>query len=148
MKNLTTLIKLQKTKVDEQRILLLKLQKQLDDLVEALARLEHEKSLQEELLHKEPSLSMTYGDYLKQYIAKKEFLEKEKSSTEQAVNKSRDQLAQLFEEQKRYEIAKQNRLDEETRERLRKETISLDEVGSISYLRNKNGHNKRGQKKR
>lgn len=137
MKNLSTLIKLQKTKVDEQRILLLKLQQKLDAIIATLEAIEREKDEQEALLHEDPSLGVTYGDYLSRFLETKEILEKEKASTEHAVDIARDQLAELFEEQKRYEIAKQKRLDDITREEQRKDRIELDEIGSISFVRGK-----------
>jgi len=137
MKNLKTLVKLQKTKVDEQRIVLLKVQTILDEIIISIENLEKDKKKQEELLHKEPEVGMTYADYLNQYINKKEHLHKKKESTQYAVDLARNQLAELFEEQKRYEIALQKRIDEAKQEEQRKERLYLDEVGSTSFLRKK-----------
>ncbi len=137
MKNLETLIKLQKTKVDEQRLILLGLQEQLDQVIDQMEALDLDKQRQEEIVHKEPELGLTYADYLSQYLDKKEMLLKKKGSIEYGIELSRDQLAVLFEEQKRYEIARQNRIDEMRREEQRKERIELDEIGSISFERRK-----------
>jgi flagellar export protein FliJ len=137
MKSLLTLIKLQKTKVDEQRIFLLKLQEQLAHIDSEILRLNKEKAEQEDLLHVDSSYGMTYADYLRAYLNKMQFYQRKRNSLEYAVNIARDKLAELFEEQKRYEIALQNRREEEAREELRQETHVLDEVGSVGYLRRK-----------
>lgn len=138
MKSLATLIKLQKTKVDEQRLMLSKLQEQLSLIIGQIQTLQEEQEQQRILLHENPDLSLTYGDYVKKCLKRMELLDKKKRSAEYAVNLARDKLAEVFEEQKRYEIAEQNRLDEEAQEEQRRETITLDEVGSVSFVRKKN----------
>lgn len=137
MKSLLTLIKLQKTKVDEQRIFLLKLQEQLAHIDSEIVRLEKEKTEQEALIHENSSYGVTYADYLKAFLDKMQFFTRKRRSIEYAVNIARDKLAELFEEQKRYEIALQNRQEEAAREEQRQETHVLDEVGSVGYLRRK-----------
>ena len=137
MRNLETLIKLQKTKVDEQRVVLAKIQKQLDDVIATIFSIEEEKKMQEELLHEMPDLSMTYGDYMEHFLEVKKQLEKQKDALSYTMELARDQLAELFEEQKRYEISLQNKLDEIEQERKRRERLELDELGGIAHERRK-----------
>lgn len=135
MKSLATLIKLQKTKVDEQRIILMKMQEQLEIICGKIQALIEEQAQQKKLIHQEPSLALTYGEYVKVALKKMEELEKRKRAAEIAVSLAHDKLAEVFEEQKRYELAEKNRLEEEEREEQRRETHVLDEVGSISFTR-------------
>jgi flagellar protein FliJ len=138
-KSLATLIKLQKTRVDEQRLLLAKLQEQVEAIEKAILVLKEDQEQQRVLLEREPSAGLTYGDYLDESLKKKKALEKRKTAAVMAVNLTRDRLAEVFEEQKRYELAEKNRIEEEEREEQRQETHTLDEVGSVSFIRGKKG---------
>ncbi len=139
MKSLASLIKLQKSRVDEQRLLLLALQEQLAKIEEEIRRLKEEEARQRALVENDPDMGLTFGDYIKKAIAKGNALEKKRKTTEIAVSIARDKLAELFEEQKRYEIAEENRQEEEAREEARRERIDLDEVGSVGFVRRKKG---------
>lgn len=137
MKSLATLIKLQKTRVDEQRLLLAKMQEHLATINDAILELKKQQIEQQNLLHKDPSMGLTYGEYLKKAFKKAEDLEKKRKTAEYAVHLALEKLAEVFEEQKRYEIAEKNRQEEEEREELHRETQTLDEVGSVGFIRNK-----------
>ncbi len=137
MKSLVTLIKLQKTYVDEQRLVLVKLQEQLQAIQNKILAAHALQEQQKELLHKNPDMGLTYGDYLEQYLKKLELFEKEKDTMKYAIELALDKLAGLFEEQKRYEIAQRQRDEEEKRIEADRETKILDEVGSVSFVRKK-----------
>ncbi len=135
MKSLATLIKLQKTQVDEQRMLLAKLQLRLEAITREIA--EHEQRQEKERLaaQKDPELAVTYGEFIKWSIKRAQELERQRETAAKAVNIAREKLAELFEGQKRYEIAESNRLEEERLEQLRQETLYMDEVGSVAHER-------------
>ena len=139
MKSLATLIKLQKTYVDEQREQLAKLQAYVEAVRERIALLEIEKAREQAAAEQEFAARQTYGAFLKGAIKRGQELDKELSAALQAVEIARDQLALLFEEQKRYEIAEENRLKAEAFEDNRREKSALDEVGSVSFQRKKDG---------
>jgi len=137
MKSLATLIKLQKTRVDEQRQLLAQLQQQLDAIQRQIIELEVRKAQEQVAAEQNPEARQTYGAFLKAVVARERELEKQRQVMEDAVVLARDKLALLFEEQKRYEIAEAARIEEEAREERRRERIDLDEIGSVSYARKK-----------
>jgi flagellar biosynthesis chaperone FliJ len=137
MKSLATLIKLQKTRVDEQRQTLAKAQEFLDGVAQAIAQLEIKKAREQTAAEKHPEARLTYGAFLKAAVRDGRALEKQRAVAEAAVEAARAKLAELFEEQKRYEIAAAHRQAAEDREGRRKETIELDEVGGVTYTRNK-----------
>ena len=132
---LQTLIKLQKTQVDEQRTHLAKLDQQLQAVDIKIALLEAEKQAQESLLHENPDMGLTYAGYLAQYLKKRAVYARERHIMVKAIEMARDKLAELFEEQKRYEIAEEQRLLKERQKEAAEERKILDEVGSVGFIR-------------
>ncbi len=134
-KTLATLIKLQKTYVDEQHLVLSSLQARLEEIDVAIMELEVRKVREQMAVKEDPAAAVTYGAFLSRAVQKSRELEKQRIIAEKAVNAARERLAELFEEQKRYEIAEEHRLAEELKEELRRERIDLDEVGRVSFER-------------
>lgn len=137
MKSLSTLIKLQKTYVDEQRVMVTTLQEQLAKIDRDIQNLRQQQEEQKKLLRKNPEVALTYGEYLKESIRFEGLLHKKRRTAEYALNLALDRLAELFEEQKRYELAEKARQEEAAREEAHKETLVLDEVGSVGFVRKK-----------
>ncbi|MDE2029438.1 MAG: hypothetical protein KGI97_02625 [Alphaproteobacteria bacterium] len=136
MKSLATLIKLQKTYVDEQRQQLARLYDQMEEIEGRIAQLEIMKAREQEAA-RDIAASATYGAFLKRAVEVGRTLEEERQTAAMAVRIAQDKLAELFEEQKRYEIAEEQRIEDEAREERRRETIELDEVGGVTHERNK-----------
>jgi len=137
MHSLSTLIKYQKTLVDEQRLVLARAQDGLDRVVQAIAQLESEKIREQAATKEHPENAVTYGEFLKRAIKRGRELVKERQISEAAVNAAHEKLTELFEEQKRFEIAEAARLKAEEREERRIETAELDEIGGITHERRK-----------
>jgi flagellar biosynthesis chaperone FliJ len=134
-KTLATLIKLQKSYVDEQRQHLARLQEMLDGIITNIARLEIEKAREQIAAEQNPEARATYGAYAKRMSVKSKELEKERKAAEQSVELARAKLSELFEEQKRYETAEEARLRAEIAEEQRRDRIRMDEVGGIGHER-------------
>ena len=62
-------------------------------------------------------------------------LEKQRMVMIEAIEIPRKKLTELFEEQKRYEIAEASRVAVGQKEERRKETMELDEIGGVTYTR-------------
>jgi flagellar export protein FliJ len=137
VKSLTTLIKLQKTHVDEQRQHVAKLQERLAQIEKAIRDLETQKVQEQAAARKSAENAITYGAFLKAAVRRGRALEKDRQTAEAAVHVALGKLAELFEEQKRYEIAEERRIEEEKREELRRERVELDEIGGITHQRRK-----------
>jgi flagellar biosynthesis chaperone FliJ len=135
MKSLGTLIKLQKTRVDEQRRLLARLQDRLEAIEKAITEHTLRQAREQAAVVENPVAAQTYDEYLKRAVAQARELESQRQAAEVAVAFAREKLGALFEEQKRYEIAEAERLAAEEREDLRRERIALDEVGSVQFVR-------------
>jgi flagellar biosynthesis chaperone FliJ len=137
VKSLATLIKLQKAHVDEQRQHVAKLQNHLALIERAIRDLEVQKTQEQIAARKSGEHAITYGAFLKAAVQRGRELAKNRQAAEEAVRIALDKLAELFEEQKRYEIAEQRRVELERKEEQRRETIELDEVGGITHERRK-----------
>jgi hypothetical protein len=136
MKSLLTLIKLQKTFVDEQRQHLGRLLTQLEQIEKKIIDLELTKAREQAAAQDDESRA-TYGAFLKDMVNKGRVLEKDRKTAAMAVKIAQEKLAELFEEQKRYEIAQDQRAAAGEQELRRKETLELDEVGGIMHERKK-----------
>ena len=135
MKSLATLIKLQKTRVDEQRLALVRLQARLEEIEKSIAMLEIKKAREQGVAQENAEARATYGAFLKAAVREGRELEKQRQIAEAAVEAARQRLTELFEEQKRYEIAEAARIEAERKEERRKETMELDEVGGVTHAR-------------
>ena len=136
MKSLATLIKLQKTFVDEQRQHLARLLENLEKIEHQIAELEIIKA-REQAAAQDEAARATYGAFLKGMVARGRKLEQERETAEMAVKLAQDKLSELFEEQKRYEIAEEQRIEQEANAERRLERIELDEVGAVMHERKK-----------
>ncbi len=132
--SLATLVKLRKTELDAQRSRLAQALEHLDQIEISLTRLEHKKAAEREIPRDEASHA-TYGAFLQKTIQEERALAHDRVAAVQAVRTAQDRLLELFEEQKRYEIAETQRIEAEKRETNRRETIDLDEIGSIAHQR-------------
>lgn len=122
-------------RVDEQRQVLSRLQDVLERINNAIAALELEKAREQVAAQNNPETQITYGAFLKSAIERGEQLERQRHEATLAVEKARDGLMILFEEQKRYEIASEKRQEAADKEDKRRETIQFDEVGSVRFTR-------------
>lgn len=138
-KSFATLIKLQKTHVDAQRQHLARLQEHLARVQERLRQLALMKEQEQRAAERDPVARMTYGEFLRRLVSVERDVEKERQKAVQAVQIAHDKLAELFEEQKRYEIAEEQRIEEEEAEELRLERIELDEIGGMAHERKRAG---------
>lgn len=136
MKSLATLIKLQKSRVDEQRRVLAERQDMLD-LIEAeiMALAAQQAQEQESARHAAPEAAVTYGAFIAYAMERARQLELAHAAARDAVEEARAVLAELFEAQKRYETVQTNRKQEKLREERRREQIDLDETAAVAFER-------------
>lgn len=139
MKSLQTLIKLQKQRVDEQRVILAKMHDNLNNVNKLIVLHKKDMLKQQKLLNEDSSYGLTYGEYLKAAHKKSQDLEQKRRAAEQAVHIALEKLAEVFEEQKRYEIAEASRKLAARKEEEKRDTQFLDEVGSVSFARKQKG---------
>jgi hypothetical protein len=137
MKSLATLIKLQKTYVDEQRLVLARLQEHLEQIEQEIAAHEIAMTREQIAAQNDEQARFAYGAYVKAAVAQARILEKGRQTAVESVEIARVKLSELFEEQKRYEIAQAAREEAAAAEQRKLDRLELDEVGSVQFTRKK-----------
>lgn len=136
MKGVDNLIRLQKWKVDEKRRELAELEGMRLQLVARLdqitAELEHEKQVVRDL-----DLAPYYGPFANAVRIRQQTINESIAQVESGQAKMRDELSALFQEQKRFEIAKERREELEEREAARREQSSIDNMTGRQHHRRK-----------
>lgn len=134
---LDTLIRLADAEIDTARQALQRIlaeedavQAKLNDLA---AQVEHETNL----AAKDPTLARQYGVFIDHVKRKRQKLNAQLDAIKPKVEAARDVLGAAFANQKKYEIAKQNRKDAADAESKRKEGLILDELGLNAFRREK-----------
>ncbi|MBR1949216.1 MAG: flagellar FliJ family protein [Alphaproteobacteria bacterium] len=131
---LKTLERVKKFEIDEQRrILMQKLQKQ-EALQKNLSNLIEEYEQEKEFVSQNPTIC-DFGAYTEQYLKKRRALEEQIADVQAEIDKIRDEMADMFKEQKTFEIITQNRKMRKIKELDYQEQKLLDEVGTNSYIK-------------
>ena len=135
MKSVKTLIKLQKSKVDEQRRVIAEHQKALDRVEQELVELAAQQAREQEVAREKPEQALTYGQFIKWALQRTQDLHNARAAILQALENEREVLALLFEEQKRYEIVDANREQAEALAEEKREQAALDETAVMNFER-------------
>jgi len=134
-KSLQTLSRIQKFKIDEQRKILVEFQNKEDELQNRLnnliAEYEHEKKINSQL-----GIQTDFGAYTNRYLQTKKDLEHQLISIQNQIEEIRNIIADMFNEQKTFEIVDQHRQEQEQKELADKEQKTLDEIGTNTYIKN------------
>jgi len=134
-KSLQILSRIQKFKIDEQRKILVEFQNKEEQLQIRLNNLiseyENEKKISTEI-----GIQADFGTYTKRYLKTKEELENQLLAIRNKIEEIRDIIADMFKEQKTFEIINQHRQEQELKELADKEQKNLDEIGTNAYIKN------------
>ncbi len=132
--SLQTLTRIQKFKIDEQRKILVDFQNQEETLQHRLDALNQEFE-QEKKTSRKLGLVGDFGAYVKRYLNTKESLEHQLAAVRQKIEEIREIIADMFKEQKTYEIVDREREVREAKELSDKEQKMLDEIGTNTYIK-------------
>lgn len=132
--SLQTLTRIQKFKIDEQRKILVEFQNQEETLQHRLDTLNQEFE-QEKKTSLKLGLVGDFGAYVKRYLNTKESLENQLAAVRQKIEEIREIIADMFKEQKTYEIVDRERKKREEKEFSDKEQKMLDEIGTNTYIK-------------
>ena len=134
-RSLQTLSRIQKFKIDEQRKILVEYQNKEDELQtrldNLLAEYENEKKISSQI-----GIQTDFGAYTKRYLQTKENLENQLIAIRNQIEEIRNIIADMFNEQKTFEIVDQHRQEQEQKELADKEQKTLDEIGTNAYIKN------------
>ena len=132
--SLQTLQRIQKFNIDEQHKILVELQTKEDKLQSSLERLDAEYEQEKEFASEHP-IGGDFGAYTKRYLQYREAFEQQLATLREEIEKVRDQIADMFKEQKTYEIVDTNRQKRREKESDAKEQKILDEIGTNAYIK-------------
>lgn len=135
MRSVKTLIKLQKSKVDDQRRVIAEHEKALARIEQEITELALQQAREQEIARTKPEEAITYGEFVKWTMQRNRDLHAAREAVVQALEKERDILAGLFEEQKRYEIILSNHEAAAAKEEQKREQGELDEIALTNYDR-------------
>lgn len=139
MKGLSTLIRYHGQLLDEKRRALAELQGLADRLRQQLVDLGEEMKREQAVAGTSVELSMTYHNYAVVLIERRENLEKMIADVDQQIVAATNEVADAFQELKKYEIAKANRDKRAEEEANRREQTEFDEMGLSIYRRRESG---------
>ena len=132
---LKTLTRIQKFQIDEQRKILSELQEKQDILQAQLEQLNRDFEQEKEFARNNAGVG-DFGAYVKRYMQQRENLEMQIAVLEKKIEHERDVMADMFKEQKTYEIVDDQRTKRAAKEEEQKMQKVLDEIGTTSFLKN------------
>ncbi|MBF0251621.1 MAG: flagellar FliJ family protein [Alphaproteobacteria bacterium] len=136
--NIKNLIRLHEWNVDEKRRKLGELLRLQGELEDQLTQLEADLIEEQKAAAADPALAgMTYGLYAQQVILRRENLQESIRQMDIVIGHARDELADTYQELKKYETVEENRRRRQELEDARREQIQLDEIAQNQYLRKK-----------
>ena len=135
--SLQTLTRIQKFQIDEQRKILNGCLAEEEELVAGLSELNRQFSEQKRFAQDNPGVG-DFGTYTRRYLQEREAFETKIAAVRRKIEEIRDIIADLFKEQKTYEIVDENRRKRTEKEENAKEQKTLDEIGTNNFIRNKN----------
>lgn len=136
---LKTLIRLNRFDVDEKRRSLQALLDHEAEIQQAIRNLEEELAAEQKVAadaEVQQAIGAVYGGYAVANKERKEAQLEKLAELYPQIESARAALAEAFANLKKYEIARQNRQDEEAAEEARKEGLELDELGLAGHRRN------------
>ena len=132
---LKTLTRIQKFQIDEQRKILSELQEKQDILQAQLEQLNRDFEQEKEFARNNAGVG-DFGAYVKRYMQQRENLEMQIAVLGKKIEHERDVMADMFKEQKTYEIVDDQRTKRAAKEEEQKMQKVLDEIGTNSFLKN------------
>ena len=141
MSSLKTIIRLQKWKLDEKRRALSELQSLADRLMAEIERLKEEIAAEQNAARTNPEYAFTYSNYIRAAMERGERLTQSMGQVEAQISVATDEMAEAFQELKRYELAEEERLKREKDKLKRKEANMLDETALVGFRRRQQEEN-------
>ncbi len=135
MKNLATLIKLHKRKVDDLKRDLGKMENEKSQLQLATENLKKELADEIALAEKQPEMGTFFGGFADRIRKREEQIQKEIIMLDLQMIALRDEISEAFGELKKFEIALDNAKQRQKENEARKEGVMLDDIAAQQHKR-------------
>ncbi|RJF79474.1 hypothetical protein D3877_22150 [Azospirillum cavernae] len=133
--SLKTIIRLQKLQLDEKRRTLAELQNLGDRLKAEIEKLKEEIAHEQATARDDFAVSFTYANFAQAAMERGRKLGESLLQVEVQISMATDQMAEAYQELKRFELAEEERLKRERDKQKRKEAIMLDETALVGFRR-------------
>ena len=133
--SLKTIIRLQKLQLDEKRRVLAELHTLADRLRNEIEKVKQEIAHEQETVRDDFSVSFTYSNFAQAALERGRKLGESLGQVEAQINIATDEMAEAFQELKRFELAEEERLKRERDKQKRKEAAMLDETALVGFRR-------------
>ncbi|PWC38648.1 flagellar export protein FliJ [Azospirillum sp. TSO22-1] len=141
MSSLKTVIRLHKWQLDEKRRALAELQNLHDRLVAEMHRLQQEMLYEQQVARADPMAAFGYAAFAKAALERGRRLQDSIAQVEQQIAVATEEMAEAFQELKRFELAEEERLKREREKIRRKEEAMLDETALVGFRRRQEQEN-------
>src|SRR5437763_11820404 len=135
MKGLPTLIRVRTWALEEKRRKVADLEALEAQLLEAIARLDDEVQLENQVASNDTDARFTYGSYISVAIDRRRTLDASVEDVRRQIEAAREEVTLAYQELKKFEVAHNNRKRRVREEANRREQIVLDEIGLETYRR-------------
>lgn len=126
--------RIKKFEIDEKRRVLMQKLEREETLQKTLAKLIENYENEKEFVNQNPTIC-DFGIYTEQFLKKKQSIETDIASVQDEIDKIRDDMAEMFKEQKTFEIVSSNRHKRKMKELSEQEQKLLDEIGTNTYIK-------------
>ena len=129
----STLSRIQKFNIDEKRKVLAEFLRTEEEIENRLKKLNQD--FEREKKYSQENENQDFGKYLRRYLETREAVEMELLQIREKIEKIKDEIADLFKEQKTFDIVDDNRKKAKQKENDDKEQKSIDEIGTNKYIK-------------
>ncbi len=133
--SLKTIIRLQKLQLDEKRRVLAELHTLADRLRNEIEKVKQEIAHEQETVRDDFSVSFTYSNFAQAAMERGRRLGQSLAQVEAQIEIATDEMAEAFQELKRYELAEEERQKRERDKQKRKDAAMLDETALVGFRR-------------
>lgn len=144
MNSLKSVIRLHKWQLDEKRRALVELQNLGDRLRAEAQRLEEEILQEQRAASASFEASFTYANYAKAAMERRTRIAQSIAQVDGQIAAATDEMAEAFQELKRFELAEEERLRREKEKLRRKEDAMLDETALVGFRRRQKAEEEAG----
>jgi flagellar FliJ protein len=135
MKGLPTLIRVRTWELEEKRRKVADLQGLELQLTEAIARLDDEVQLENQVASTDHDARFTYGSYVSAAIERRRTLDASVEDVRRQIEMAQEEVTIAYQELKKFEVAQSNRKRRVREEANRREQVVLDEIGIETFRR-------------
>lgn len=135
MSSFKTLIRVQKWQLDEKRRALTELQTLEDRLRGEIDRLAEEMRAEQDTARNDFNASFTYAAFARGAMERRRRIDDSIRQVQEQIVAAAEQVAEAYQDLKRYELAEEERLKREREKEKHKEELMMDETALIGFRR-------------